>query len=483
MPRHKFQMFASPDELRREIHDAIITELIRGYRDRYRINEADIETLLQASAETREELPGLILRRANRQDQDQVQSLLLELKRWYPNIEQWIPKIIDDLEKDDNIRVADLGGTISGIAVARDKGDSTRKFSTIYVSPDSQGAAIGPHLVREEVKRAAADGVRKSYITFAGEIEPRIRPILLQSGFVDEGISSARYRPESVEIVMGKPFAYDEIDHEVFANFVRRHLVLNSGGMIVSSQDSEFTATMPTVSPLSGIKHQDMRFIISSQPNPEMEYDKLRGVAGDSDWTLVSLYGRPAQTDDQFHDVANWIDGADLAMRYFPLQVNTPRQDAIIVTILPHYADALIPHSSTPPLFEPSRLQIRPDNVYYRTADRYTTLRRGARVFFYVSQPESAIRGSAIITGLTVDTPEQCFARYGSKGILQFSELVNTAGDSNKVLAIAFDWYIEYPHPVKLDQVKEIVDGYQPITANVVNGMAAHRIHERGLNG
>lgn len=487
MPRHKFQMFASTEELRREIHDAITSELIRGYRDRYRprINDADIETLLQASAKAAEEIPSLLVRRARQDDRPEIEILLTDLNRWYPSIQEWMSesRVLDALDTNENVRVADLDGRVRGITIARDKGDSVRKFSTIYISPNSQGTAIGPHLVREEVKRAAADGVRKAYVTFAAENAPRIRPVLEQSGFIDEGIATARYRPQSAEFVMGKTFAHDIIKQENFADFVYRYLVLNSGGTTSVFDRDGFTATMPAPSLLSGIEHRNRRFVVSSDPVPETEYTKLQNDSRDLDWTFVSLFGKPASTAHPSHDAPNWIDGADLAVRYFPVQFDLPEQDSMIVTILPHYADALIPRSITPSLFSPSRLQIRPDNVYYRSADRYETLRRGTRIFFYVSQPEHAIRGSAVITEITVDTPEECFARYGTKGILQFADLVRTAGDSNEVLAIAFDWYTEYPKPVTLAQIKNLFPAYNPITASVINGTLASRIHEEGLHG
>ena len=489
MPRHKFQRFASPDELRRELRDGIISELIRGYRDRFRprVSEADIEILLKVSADAIDESPSLVVRQARHDDKSQVKSQLLELKRWYPSISQWIPDVLKALNSNENlqVRVADLDGVIRGISVARDKGDGARKFSTIYVSPDSQGAAIGPHLVREEVKRAAADGVRKAYVTFAGEIAPRIRPVLAQSGFSVEGIAPARYRPSSGEFIMGKIFAHEAVDHENFIDFIRRYCVLDIGGTITSSQGTSLIAKLPMISPLAGIEYQDVQIIASISSTPEREYEQLRVSSHDHDWMFFSLFGKPARTDHRIGDALNWVDGADLAMRYFPVNLKTPEQDAIIVTILPSYADALIPKASTPSFLPPSRLQIRPDNVYYRTANRYDTLRRGTRVFFYVSEPERAIRGSAIITSITIDTPEECFARYGRKGILRYADLVKMAGrsTSNEVLAIAFDWYVEYPRSIKLDQIQEINTSYNPITASVVSGTVARQIHERGFHG
>ena len=131
---------------------------------------------------------------------------------------------------------------------------------------------------------------------------------------------------------------------------------------------------------------------------------------------------RPADVRRWSHQAENWIDGEDLRTRFFPLRLVTTEQ-SLICTIRPAYADALIPLAERPQLFAPERLQIRPDNVFNRTPDRHVGLRRGARISFYVSNPEMNLRGSARLRELLVDSPEACLERYGEIGILQFSEL------------------------------------------------------------
>ena len=478
--RHvKYQSFATAMDLGREVRIAIREELIRGYR-RYRakLSEQDLRTIIET------EPPGLVVRTATVSDRPRIEELLLELKPWYPDIEGWIPKATQDLGSSSDIRVAETGGNISGLAVTRDKdpGD-VRKFATLYVTADSRGMAIGPHLVREEVKRAANRGIRKAYVTFADELHSRIAPVLRQSGFVEEGISPARYRIGSAEWVMGKTFEYGAIGPDRFHAFVERCIISEHGGRLIRSDRHGFTATLPMAWGTLGTADRELVIGVSVSPTPEDEYLQFRDDARSAGGLFISMAGKNANTATANFDDPRWIDGADLAMRFYPVQFEGLDLESICVTIEPRYANALLPRSEQPRLMEPSRLQIRPDNVYYRHADRYRTLRRGANIFFYVSDPDQAIRGRAIVTGLTVGTPEDCFSQYGSRGILQYEDIVAAQNPSGHVLAIAFDWYQEFERPIRLTELRSLKSNFNPQTANLLSADESARIMERGDDG
>jgi hypothetical protein len=57
-------------------------------------------------------------------------------------------------------------------------------------------------------------------------------------------------------------------------------------------------------------------------------------------------------------------------------------------------------------------------------------------------------------------------------GILSFEALEKIAGArgaNGRVLALVFDWYIEYANKPKLDKVKDTVPNFNPIGANIVS--------------
>ena len=475
----KYAEFTSLHDLEHEITTAISEELIRGYRDRYNshLSTSDINNLIGTENIRGLPTPGSALQPATSSDKDGIYALLTELTQWYPHIATWIPKALDNLS---DIRLIKMDNSIAGIAIARDKEPGVRKYSTLYVTANSRGTAIGPRLVREEVRSAAGTHIRKAFVTFAAELAPRIQPVLAQSGFVVEGLSSARYRPGSGEWVMGKTFVYESIDTGSFQRFVKDHLIDELGGSIVHDSPLKLTALIPSIS-LSGTTHlRTVDYYVSHSSNPYEEFSQLKSTELGDEWVFVSMLGRPADTTDAFHTCPEWIDGVDLESRFYPLTLIKPEHDSIVVAIKPSYANQLIPLSSQPQLLPPSRLQLRPDNVYYRTADRYRTLVRGSRVFFYVTEPESAIRGSAIVTGYTVGTPEDCFARYGSRGVFSYDDLVERAGDAGRVLAISFDWYDEFPRPIPLSTIQKVHPTFNPITANVVDGSVTRALLERG---
>lgn len=482
LSEYKYREFKNPDDLYREVREAIRYELTEGYR-KYRLTFEDAQKI---SSDNEESVSRIAVREATKSDDKAIRDTLMELKQWYPNIEPWITDRTSELGKADDLRVAEVGGTIAGISISRDKERDVRKLATLYVRPTSQGAAIGPHLVREEVLRAARDRMRKTYVTFADELAERIKPILEQSGFVTEGASRSRYRDGSTEWVMGKTFVYDEIESGGFHDFVRKRMIIEPGGAIESEEDKIITARLPRfpTADVTGNEPPEVKIAVSIGSQPEHEYQQYQDrFSGQTQkWVFVSMLGKPAEGP---YSDTNWIDGADISARFYPVTLVAPEQRALVVTIQPSYADALIPNPMTPRMLPPTRLQLRPDNVYYRAPSSYRGLRRGSRIFFYVSDPHGfergSVRGCGIITGTCVGTPEECFEQYRSKGVFDYNDLHEIAQNNNgKVLAIAFDWYDAFRRRVGLEEMRRAVKGYDPRAARQVSFEESQRIIRSG---
>ena len=485
LARHKYREFKDLDELELEVGAALVQELVAGYRDR-NLPEAGIPALVQEEVRLRDAFPRLAVRPATSADRDAVLAALMELEPWYPGIGEWARARADDLDADSSVRVAGIDGRVDAISIARDKGAGVRKLATLYVRPTGRGEALGPHLVREEVLQARDDGIRKLYVTCADEIADTLIPVLVSSGFAVEGASPGRYRPGSSEWVLGKTLVFGEVPPGVFTSFVRERLIVEAGGAIepVDGAPEVFDARLPRLSVASGSDAGPIRFVVSISAKPETEYERYADEFRDRPWRFVSICGRPAHTTHPLHDSPNWTDGADIAASLYPVRLEAPGQRSLIVTIRPEYANALIPDSRTPSLLSPTRLQLRPDNVFYRAPDRYGDLRRGSRILFYVSDPERALRGWGVITSVHVGTPSDCFARYGTRGVFDYGDLTRIADHGNgNVLAIAFDWYEEFKRRIGLRELQRIIPSYTPQTARVLGPQDARTIQDRGSDG
>jgi GNAT superfamily N-acetyltransferase/predicted transcriptional regulator len=464
--RVKYRLFSDLADLETAVSSSVASEIVRGYRNfRERLSRDDVDTLLaRVPAE-----PSLIVHTADEGDRLELEQILLELEPWYPEIRGWIPSALGDVQAGE-VRIAQIGDETAAIAIARQKDARVRKFSTVYVRDAHRGESVGPHLVHDEVKRAGNDGISKAYVTFADELFDVLGPMFRRYGFVPEGVAPGRYRPQVAEWVMGKTFVYDRVGPDQFPDFVLRQLVTAVGGRIVHRRGHVAVCRIPR-EPLLGIggSQADQWLVTCTSPVPEETYASCRERLATKSWTFVSLYGRPADASHWSHRTTNWIDGEDLRRRYYPVEFIVTEETSILCTIRQQYANALIPRIDAPQLFAPDRLQIRPDNVFYRAPVQYRDLRRGSRIFFYVSSPEKSLRGSARISELKISDPESCLSSYGEMGILQFRDLAEiSARHQGNVLAISFDWYQQHPVRLAFKNIKDTLGAYNPVGAKTL---------------
>ena len=445
--RTKYREFETTAGLHEAVDAAVSLELIQGYRN-YRLTTRDVARLAASLPETAHP----IVKRLDARDLPRCERILRELEQWYPDIANWIPKALASHD----VRAVEIDGAIAGLTVTSDKTARIRKISTLYVRPDFQGAAVGPYLIYSEVRRAAQDGIEKAYVTFADELYPTLEPLLRRYGFAAEGVSAGRYRNGRAEWVMAKRFVHTTLKAGELRGFVEQYLVREQGGEVVAYEgDSVLRVLMPQTEVLGVRRSREHRIVVSESASPEEEYAQwAQEFLSVHDWTFVSRYGRPADLGVASRP-DNWVDGADLETRFFPLAMERPDQDDLFCTIEPQYADAMIPIAAQFHLWDPARLQIRPDNAFYRAPDSYRSLRHGSLILFYVSGPESKLRGLGRIEEAFVGTPEECLARYSSRGVFRFRDLeIIAARHQGRVLALVFDWYQELSPLVSLPQVR-----------------------------
>ena len=475
----KYRGFATLEELKDSVVKSISAEIVRGYRNyRERLKEQDLRTLFAK----REDVPSLIVRDATPVDKTGVASTLGELRDWYPGIDAWIPRVLGDLDSPSGggrVRVAKLGQETAGVVVSRDKDLEIRKLSTLYVRPEFRGEAVGPHLVHAEVRRAARDRIRKLYVTYADELQPTLEGLFRRYGLALEGVSAGRYRSGKAERVAGKVFVYDNTSPDEFAQLVKKHLIQERGSRVRRDLGATLLIEPPRISGTAANRRIQW-VVMSTSTTPEDDYEACRERFRDREWLFVSLTGRPASTSHWSHRKRNWIDGYDIASDFYPLEIRGAGGQSIICSILPGFANALIPRQPQMPLMAPSRLQVRPDNVYYRAPTMHQDLRRGSRIFFYVTEPEKGIRGHARIKRTLVGSAEECISAYGAMGILDFAELEQIARSNHgKVLAIEFDWYEEFERPLRLERLTGLIPKFNPQGASLIDGATDRRL--RGI--
>lgn len=462
----RYKQFYDTEELSYEIRAALADELIIGYR-RYNVSRSEFDLLLKHSSRA---IRGIALRSIGRADLDRVRIMLSTMRDSYPDLVAWTDKKLGEgLESAEAfVSVAEIHGQVVGVAISSEKGSGARKLSTLFVQERFRGMSIGSHLLYGEIQRAWMDGVRKLQISFSEERKSDVLPLLYRYGFLFEGISPARYRPDAWEIVMGKVLVAGSIDEAGFLEFVRKRLFTQRGHETRSTDLNSFIAEWPInmVGQVSLLLPSASSFVyVCTRPEPENEVSLAKELAAKADKPLVfiTMHGWPGDPPSDFI----CLDGYDLQSIFFPLQLASNQKHGLVCSIREEYARELIPSTERRTMF-PSELQLRTDNVYYRAADRYGHLRRGVPILFYVTSKKggSRLAGEALLAKWEVGEPMSLFAKYGNLGIYRLADVEAIArARGGKAVALKFDWFREYERPLDLALVRGFVPKFNPISA------------------
>ena len=141
------------------------------------------------------------------------------------------------------------------------------------------------------------------------------------------------------------------------------------------------------------VQSQTITLVLSTSPTPESHYLHWEGELRGQQWLFLSLYARPADLEHWSNQKENWLDGEDLSAMFFPVSLVAREQSSLICTIQASYATVILSYQR-PQLLSPSRLQVRPDNVFYRTPNRYSGLRRARSSSFTSAHRISAFGDS-----------------------------------------------------------------------------------------
>lgn len=406
-------------------------------------------------------------------DEDQVVALLHRLELSYPEIAKWIegasgkPGVWSKIANDAySCSVARLGSEVAGFCISQPKGDRNAKISTFYVKPNYQKQHVGARLLQREILRLAQQSCRRVIVTFGHEEFSPMQPFLTRYGFTVDGISPQRYRDNSYEVIMGKRFDYRTIQPSGFAEFVEHSMFKMTGYETHRLDEHTFLATpkqaLFAIHQLPAERQYLVRTTIA--PNPENEIATARQMAKDrgAKPILASHYGLLA--DQPVSKDVLVFDAYDIEIAFLPLHLERPEDQDVIIPIEPVWAQKLIAGQAQA-TFGTKALNIRTDHVYYRGDSGGRELRRGGRVFFYVSgQKNMHIIAHARLRKISRGSPAKLHAQHGGQGAWTRSEIeAHTGGED--AMAYLFEWTQRMRTKIPLDRVKEIIPRYQPITA------------------
>lgn len=467
----KYKRFDDLSDLRNEVRAAVISEIVQGYRV-FNLKERDYEAL----ADTIRSTPvSFIVRTIEAKELPKVTATLPGLQELYPDFESWTDKKRVEINANHaEAYVATYGAENVGFALTTDKDRErkVRKISTLYVLPQHQHRGVGPRLPFGLIEKAARDGVEKLYVTVSEETREALEPLLSHYGFYIEGVSARRYRTGSSEWIWGKRLVHGRLRAEQLTAFVQRYVLEERGFTTSKTGPGTFEAT-PRYGHFGGTP-QSWLVVTTAAANPNPRYHAAVKKALETRLPLLfisieSLTETPA--------IGKCLDALDLEALFFPLYVERD-VEGLILPILEANVQRLIPSADQQQFFMPTPVQLRTDNVFYRSPDRYSGLNRGSPLFFYETRRRSGksrLIGEGKLLEFVVDTPEELFARFGNLGVYSLDELRQSTGrkgtNKDKALALKFDWYREIPPPVLAARVKSLLPNFNPITARRLSPM------------
>lgn len=417
------------------------------------------------------------------EDRDGVKNLVLTLKKYYPEIDEWLLGSDEERGKLESImenegiecEVAKLGDDIVAVSISERKSKTVAKISTFLVKQGYQhGYAIGPRLLLEEIQKWARRGIEYLYVTFALEEFDELESFFERYGFQFVGIAPQRYRSESCEIVMGKTLVSKEISEDDFREFIKEYLFRLRSYDI---SEGEYLRVEPKESKL-GLRGIDWRSsygvkISTSREREEIEKEMDRLESKESqDACFVSFYGVPP--DLRENSDCRVLDAYDIETMFYPVHLRKMKQPPVIIPIKRGFADQLIPKRRQT-TFSPEEISSRTRNAYYKYPSGHRVINPGTDIVWYVSG--EGFRGEAKVKDYMLAAPEKIWDEYRDLGIYSIDD-IKECSEGGNALAIEFDWYEEYEEIVSIEDIEGLE---APQTLSSIDEETLRRIRETGF--
>lgn len=464
----KYAVFQDAEDLPDHVHAAIVDEVIKAHRQ-LRLREKDFA---QLATKLRSEPVTFMVRTIDARELKTAADEFPELKELYPLFDEWVDgKMVAIGNGTATAYVATYGQASAGFALLSDKGDGVQKISTLYIKPRYQGLGVGPRLLYGALARAADEGVEKLYLTVSEERRQQLEGLLEQFGFFVEGVSGRRYRRGSMEWVWAKRMVHGRLEIDRLPRFVSTHL-LEERGFVAERIGNRMYRATPRYG--TGSLGRGTAIVVGvAGHEPKRDYARARKAADGLEEDLMFIVG---DSKEKFETRAGdlIIDAFDLETIFFPMYVERS-VEGIVLPIRESFVQMLLPRSDQSQFLEPTRVQLRTDNVYYRYPNVFDGLERGSPVFFYETnrkQGSSRLFGEAKLLEFAIDAPRDLLARFGQLGIYTLDNLkastMKKGRHKGQALALRFDWFREIEQPLSLQQVKQVLPNFDPQTARRV---------------
>ncbi len=463
----KYARFEGPSDLEEQVLAAVADELIKSHRQ---LNLRD-EDFKQLATSLTSQPVTFMVRTIEGLELKEITETFPDLEALYPNFTEWIDtKIVDIRHGTASAFLARYGQENAGFALVVDKGDKVRKLATLYMKPRYQGLGVGPRLLYGVIEQAARDGIEKLYVTVSDERREQLEGLLHQFGFFVEGVAGRRYRRDSWEWVWSKRLIHGVLRQRDLEKFVRR-LLLEERGLVARRIRTGLYQSQPRYAWPFGSQQAAPSLVVGvSRGKPTEDYRRAERVAADLNAHLAFFSIEPLEGLHDDDDITHF-DALDLEAMFFPLYVERT-VDGLIIPIQQRYAQGLIPRSDQTQFLEPTRVQLRTDNVYYRYPTAYSGLGRGSSLFFYETHRalgESRLVGESKLLEYAVGQPEELLIAFGRLGVYRLQDLREAAmgkgKQMGKALALRFDWYREISTPLTIQQIRQVMPTFDPRTA------------------
>lgn len=419
---------------------------------------------------------GIVIRDYKPEDKSQVMNIVFELEKYYPNIQEWLPKQIKKIDKGELIcKVAELG-KIGGVAISGRKNEHCVKLKTFYITKDFRGSAIGPRLLETIVDYWVKERIRKIYVTFAEEEVDELLPFFQEYGFLFDGIAPFAYRPNVSEYIMSKMQVYGEITEREFFDFVW-HYLFRLRGYRKIDEEKDFLVLQKIISIKEAYKIY-VKIITDIAPNKNLLDDISReaGNLGCTSKILVTYYPLPFPHKNEDIKV---IDGYDIETLFYPLVLRRSRYTGVISSIEKRYADRIL-YDPLQMLLDADRRSLRIDKVFYKYPQAFKEIRRGSTFVFYQSRPTKAIVGEGKIKEVDIGMPERLYHKYGGKGVLKLSDIKKFAKRKNKAMSILCGKVTRYENKIPLREIRKIKPKFNPQGATFISQQELDIIRAQG---
>jgi hypothetical protein len=382
----------------------------------------------------------IILRQALEKDRQAVEKIL---KPWIDD-DPGIRRALEEAFRRGSAgtircRLLETDKTIRCVSVWKSEQPGEVRLIALGMGPGAPEFGMDHRFVSEEILDWADAGVSKVSVTLPEAVSSSLTSCLRASGFIFEGISSSCKAGQVSRVRFCKHFLYRTIPYSQLMGFIKEFL-LSLGYEVRTEGDG-----------LGYRIRSDHRFPFIFNA-----------------WHRITRSG----SDIIVHPPARVLELYDLETIFYPLSIRTRNEKPLLVPMDKRRASHLVdlPQLDTQQgiLFaERAADSHRPvfnNNLTYSFPAGLHGMRRGLPMLFYVNRMGAV--GTGRVEDWYLDEPKNLYNNLEEMGYFDpqdVKEHVASAGpNAGKVMVIRFKWYRPLKRVVTLEEIRGMVDSFNP---------------------